>query len=194
MFFQGGLDNLTLEDPEKGDRYENGDPTLKNWQYISNREEPAEGEGKAGLPRGGGHSRVDHLWQGSAIASQATSTSSEPPSGSYVAISYISNDWHYQDMEKNNIENEAQSLATLLSDKAKDIKLNMLTPMLLTRTQTTRLFITRFRHKNVSLGMFRFFQNILLVFLLLIVCKPIPVLVLFRTSEFTQSRLFDYVA
>ena len=30
MFFQGGLDNLTLEDPEKGDRHENGDPTLKN--------------------------------------------------------------------------------------------------------------------------------------------------------------------
>ena len=158
MFFQGGLDNLTLEDPEKGDRYENGDPTLKNWQYISNREEPAEGEGKAGLPRGGGHSRVDHLWQGSAIASQATSTSSESPSWSYMAISFISNDLHYQDMEKNNIENEAQSLATLLSDKAKDIKLNMLTPMLLTRTQTTRLFITRFRHKNVSLGMFRFFR------------------------------------
>ena len=78
-----------------------------------------------------------------------------------MAISFISNDLHYQDMEKNNIENE---LATLLSDKAKDIKLNMLTPMLLTRTQTTRLFITRFRHKNVSLGMFRFFQNILLVF------------------------------
>ena len=30
-----------------------------------------------------------------------------------------------------------------------------------------------------------FFQNILLVFLLLIVCKLIPVLFLFRTSEFT---------
>ena len=74
-----------------------------------------------------------------------------------MAISFISNDLHYQDMEKNNIENE---LATLLSDKAKDIKLNMLTPMLLTRTQTTRLFITRFRHKNVSLGMFRFFFRI----------------------------------
>ena len=77
----------------------------------------------------------------------------------------ISNDLHYQDMEKNNVENEAQSLATLLSDKAKDIKLNMLTPMLLTRTQTTRLFITRFRHKNVSLEMFRFVQNILLFFI-----------------------------
>ena len=193
MFFQGGLDNLTLEDPEKGDRYENGDPTLKNWQYISNREEPAEGEGKAGLPRGGGHSRVDHLWQGSAIASQATSTSSESPSWSYMAISFISNDLHYQDMEKNNIENEAQSLATLLSDKAKDIKLNMLTPMLLTRTQTTRLFITRFRHKNVSLGMFRFFSEYTLGFLLLIACKPIPVLFLFRTSEFSQSRWFYYI-
>ena len=65
-------------------------------------------------------------------------------------------------MEKNNIENEVQSLATLLSDK--DIKLNMLTPMLLTRTQTTRLFITRFRHKNVSLGMFRFFSEYTLGF------------------------------
>ena len=78
-----------------------------------------------------------------------------------MAISFISNDLHYQDMEKNNIENE---LATLLSDKAKDIKLNMLTPMLLTRTQTTRLFITRFRHKNVSLGMFRFFSEYTLGF------------------------------
>ena len=81
-----------------------------------------------------------------------------------MAISFISNDLHYQDMEKNNIENEAQSLATLLSDKAKDIKLSMLTPMLLTRTQTTRLFITRFRHKNVSLGMFRFFSEYTLGF------------------------------
>ena len=36
-------------------------------------------------------------------------------------------------------------------EENKAIVLEMVTPMLLTRTQTTRLFITRLRQRNVSL-------------------------------------------
>ena len=62
-----------------------------------------------------------------------------------------------KDKEENkDIENKDKEEDNENKDKEeekynKDNVLEMVTPMLLTRTQTTRLFITRLRQRNVSL-------------------------------------------